>query len=353
MKAFDEILVQLIIQHDCVVIPEFGGFVSKTISSKIDFDKGTMSPPSKQLLFNVQLINNDGLLNASISSINQLSYLEASEVIRTKVSEYKEDLKSGKKITINKVGTLQYNQEGALIFEQDRFFNFLLASYGLSPIKFIEAKPISTKNNIDRKNNLWKYAAAACLLPIAFYSLWIPLKTNVLSSKRISINDLNPFHQKSKINYVKTPLSISEESAIVLDESIEEQYNHADLTLDYWYYEYDGEKQFTILNEPKEVEIIIDSEVEKVIVEEVIDANPANEIDIITPFTFNCIAGCFSNYSNAIRLVKELKEKGYDASILPGGKFYQVSLGGGFSREAMNSIKANADQDSIPVWILH
>ena len=217
MKAFDEILVQLIIQHDCVVIPEFGGFVSKAISSKIDFDKGSMSPPSKQLLFNVQLINNDGLLNASISSINQLSYLEASQVIRTKVSEYKEDLKSGKKITINKVGTLQYNQEGALIFEQDRFFNFLLASYGLSPIKFIEAKPISTKNNIDRKNNVWKYAAAACLLPIAFYSLWIPLKTNVLSSKRISINDLNPFHQKKKINYIKTPLSISEESALVLD----------------------------------------------------------------------------------------------------------------------------------------
>jgi len=352
MKAFDEILVQLIIQHDCVVIPEFGGFVSKAISSKIDFDKGTMSPPSKQLLFNVQLINNDGLLNASIASLNQLSYLEASEVIRSKVSEFKDDLKTGKKITINKVGTLQYNQEGVLIFEQDRFFNFLLASYGLSPIKFIEAKPISTKNKIDRKNNVWKYAAAACLLPIAFYSLWIPLKTNVLSSKRISINDLNPFHQKRKINYVKNPLSISQESAMVIDESIEEQYNRADLTLDYWYYEYDGQKQFTILNEPQEVEII-DAEDKEVIVEDVIVPDIPNQIDIITPFTYNCIAGCFSNYTNATRLVKELKEKGYDASILPGGKLYQVSLGGGFSREAVYSIKANADQDSIPVWILH
>jgi hypothetical protein len=352
MKAFDEILVQLIIQHDCVVIPEFGGFVSKAISSKIDFDKGTMSPPSKQLLFNVQLINNDGLLNASIASINQLSYLEANEVIRTKVSEFKDDLKTGKKITINKVGTLQYNQEGALIFEQDRFFNFLLASYGLSPIKFIEAKPISTKNKIDRKNNVWKYAAAACLLPIAFYSLWIPLKTNVLSSKRISINDLNPFHQKRKINYVKTPLSISEESAIVLDESIEEQYNHADLTLDYWYYEYDGQKQFAILNENKDVEII-NAEGENVNVEDEIVPNTPNQIDIITPFTFNCIAGCFSNYKNAQRFVTKLKGKGYNACILPGGQLYRVSLGGGFSEEAVIKLKKKADQDGIDAWILH
>ena len=353
MKTFDEIIVRLIIQHDCVIIPEFGGFVTKALPSKIDYDKGIMSPPSKQLLFNIQLLNNDGLLTAEISNVNNISYADASNEIVHKVGEFNAALKEGKKITIQKVGSFQRNQEGLLVFEQDRFFNFLLSSYGLENVQFVPAETIEKKDPIDQgKTQFWKYAAAACLLPIAFYSLWIPLKTNVLSSKRISINDLNPFHQKSKINYVKTPLSISQESAIVLDESIEEQYNHADLTLDYWYYEYDGEKQFTILNEPKEVEII-DAEDKEVIVEDVIDANPANEIDIITPFTFNCIAGCFSNYSNAIRLVKELKEKGYDASILPGGKFYQVSLGGGFSREAMNSIKANADQDSIPVWILH
>ena len=345
MKTFDEILVQLIIQHDCVVIPEFGGFVTKAIPSKIDYDKGIMSPPSKQLLFNIQLLNNDGLLTTEISSVNKISYADASNEIVRKVSEYHAALKEGKKITIHKVGTFQRNQEGLLIFEQDRFFNFLMASYGLDNIQFVPAKEI-TKEIIltPRKSNKWKYAAAACLFPIAFYSFWIPLKTNVLSSRMISINDLNPFHKAHKINYLKKPLFISDESDLLLDKSIEQQRSNADLSLDFWYYEYDEQKQFTILNETKN---------KKVNVEDVSNPNTPNQIEIITPFTYNCIAGCFSNYKNAQHFVTKLKGKGYNACILSEGQLHRVSLGGGFSEEAVIVLKEKADHDGISVWILH
>ena len=345
MKTFDEIIVQLIIQHDCVVIPEFGGFVTKAIPSKIDYDKGIMSPPSKQLLFNIQLLNNDGLLTTEISSVNKISYADASNEIVRKVSEYHAALKEGKKITIHKVGTFQRNQEGLLIFEQDRFFNFLMASYGLDNIQFVPAKEI-TKEIIltPRKSNKWKYAAAACLLPIAFYSFWIPLKTNVLSSRMISVNDLNPFHKAHKINYLKKPLVISDESGLLLDKSIEEQRNNADLSLDFWYYEYDEQKQFTILNETKN---------KKVNVEDVSNPNTPNQIEIITPFTYNCIAGCFSNYKNAQHFVTKLKGKGYNACILSEGQLHRVSLGGGFSEDAVIVLKEKADHDGISVWILH
>jgi len=345
MKTFDEIIVQLIIQHDCVVIPEFGGFVTKAIPSKIDYDKGIMSPPSKQLLFNIQLLNNDGLLTTEISSVNKISYADASNEIVRKVSEYHAALKEGKKITIHKVGTFQRNQEGLLIFEQDRFFNFLMASYGLDNIQFVPAKEI-TKEIIltPRKSNKWKYAAAACLFPIAFYSFWIPLKTNVLSSRMISINDLNPFHKAHKINYLKKPLFISDESDLLLDKSIEEQRSNADLSLDFWYYEYDEQKQFTILNETKN---------KKVNVEDVSNPNTPNQIEIITPFTYNCIAGCFSNYKNAQHFVTKLKGKGYNACILSEGQLHRVSLGGGFSEEAVIALKEKADHDGISVWILH
>jgi hypothetical protein len=345
MKTFDEIIVQLIIQHDCVVIPEFGGFVTKAIPSKIDYDKGIMSPPSKQLLFNIQLLNNDGLLTTEISSVNKISYADASNEIVRKVSEYHAALKEGKKITIHKVGTFQRNQEGLLIFEQDRFFNFLMASYGLDNIQFVPAKEI-TKEIIltPRKSNKWKYAAAACLFPIAFYSFWIPLKTNVLSSRMISINDLNPFHKAHKINYLKKPLFISDESDLLLDKSIEEQRSNADLSLDFWYYEYDEQKQFTILNETKN---------KKVNVEDVSNPNTPNQIEIITPFTYNCIAGCFSNYKNAQHFVTKLKGKGYNACILSEGQLHRVSLGGGFSEEAVIVLKEKANHDGISVWILH
>lgn len=347
MKTFDEIIVQLIIQQDCVVIPEFGGFVTKAIPSKIDYDKGIMSPPSKQLLFNIQLLNNDGLLTTEISSVNKISYADASNEIVRKVSEYHAALKEGKKITIHKVGTFQRNQEGVIIFEQDRFFNFLMASYGLDNLQFVPAKEI-TKEIIPtpRKSNKWKYAAAACLFPIAFYSFWIPLKTNVLSSKMISIHDLNPFHKANKINYIKIPLKSQKEKLTTNFSSIEEQYKQVDLSSDFWCYQYDEETSFTVRKEQEVVPIKI---------EEPISDNTEKETEIINlnPSTYNCIAGCFSNRNNANLLVSKLKLKGYDASILPGGNLYRVSIGGGFSEESVNLLKSKAIQEGLNVWILH
>ena len=347
MKTFDEIIVQLIIQHDCVVIPEFGGFVTKAIPSKIDYDKGIMSPPSKQLLFNIQLLNNDGLLTTEISSVNKTSYADASNEIVRKVSEYNTVLKEGKKIAIHKVGTFQRNQEGVIIFEQDRFFNFLMASYGLDNIQFVPAKEI-TKEIIltPRKSNKWKYAAAACLFPIAFYSFWIPLKTNVLSSKMISIHDLNPFHKANRINYIKIPLKSQKEKFTTNSSSIEEQYKRVDLSSDFWCYQYDEETSFTVRKEQEVVPIKIEEPISD-------NTEKENEIINLNPSTYNCIAGCFSNRNNANLLVSKLKLKGYDASILPGGNLYRVSIGGGFSEESVNLLKSKAIQEGLNVWILH
>ena len=347
MKTFDEIIVQLIIQHDCVIIPEFGGFVTKAIPSKIDYDKGIMSPPSKQLLFNIQLLNNDGLLTTEISNVNNISYADASNEIVHKVGEFNAALKEGKKITIQKVGSFQRNQEGLLVFEQDRFFNFLMSSYGLGSVQFVPAETIEKKDPIDQgKTQFWKYAAAACLLPIAFYSLWIPLKTNVISSRMISIHDLNPFHKANKVNYIKTPLKSQKDKLNANYPSIEEQYKQADLSTGFWYYQYDEEISFTVRKEKEVLPIKI--------TEPVLD-NSGKETEIINlnPSTYNCIAGCFSNWNNANLLVNKLKSKGYDARILPGGNLYRVSIGGGFSEESVNLLKSKAIQEGLNVWILH
>ena len=347
MKTFDEIIVQLIIQHDCVIIPEFGGFVTKAIPSKIDYDKGIMSPPSKQLLFNIQLLNNDGLLTTEISSENKISYADASNEIIRKVSEYHAALKAGKKITIHKVGTFQRNQEGLLVFEQDRFFNFLISSYGLGSVQFVPAEVIIEEEKVDQgKTQFWKYAAAACLLPIAFYSLWIPLKTNVLSSKMISIQDLNPFHKANKVNYKQIPFKSQVEKLTATHSSLDEQYKQADLQSDYWYYQYDEETSFTVRKE------------QQVLPEKITEPNTNNvnneyEPIALNPSTFNCIAGSFSKRNNAKVLVSKLKSKGYDASILPGGNLYRVSIGGCFSEESVNLLKSKAIQEGLNVWILH
>ena len=191
MHKIEEVVSSLLLRHSCVIIPNFGGFVAKSIAAKLDLERGLFLPPSKQLLFNKNLINNDGLLISEYANFNGLEYIKSELEIENFVLELKTKLNSKQAVHLDRVGVLSYDTEGNLVFEQDRYFNLLLSSYGLSQVKFIankepeikapstEVKKKKEKAPI-RKINYLKYAAAACLLPLAFYSFWIPTHSDVL-----------------------------------------------------------------------------------------------------------------------------------------------------------------------------
>ncbi|MEY3200216.1 MAG: hypothetical protein RJA13_2174, partial [Bacteroidota bacterium] len=58
MVSVEQLIGDLLVRHNCVIIPAFGGFVAKQTSASIDYKNGIMTPPRKSLLFNRQLINN-------------------------------------------------------------------------------------------------------------------------------------------------------------------------------------------------------------------------------------------------------------------------------------------------------
>ena len=57
-KTVDHYISELLFLHDCIILPEFGGFVGNPQSAKLNKITGILSPPSKQILFNSNL-NND------------------------------------------------------------------------------------------------------------------------------------------------------------------------------------------------------------------------------------------------------------------------------------------------------
>ena len=61
-RSIDYYINELLYIHDCVIIPGFGGFVGNHISAKLNKASKTLTPPSKQILFNENLKTNDGLL---------------------------------------------------------------------------------------------------------------------------------------------------------------------------------------------------------------------------------------------------------------------------------------------------
>src|SRR3989338_1414297 len=142
MTTIEQLLGDLLLRHNCVIVPGFGGFVARQVSARIDYSSGKMHPPSKSLLFNKQLVNNDGLLVAELARENTLSYDQALENVRHLVNDWQSTLRAGHRIELDRIGYLFLDAEKNLCFEQDRFFNLLLESFGLGQVHFLTEEDV-------------------------------------------------------------------------------------------------------------------------------------------------------------------------------------------------------------------
>ena len=316
MKSLEDILIELLQKHECVVVPAFGGFIAKQKSAFVDFESGLIHPPFREIGFNIQLRSNDGLLVNQFAAEYQLDYTASLDTVGQQVATWNEALRQGKQVSIPKIGNFKKDLEGNIQFEQDRSFNLLMSAYGLELVGFIPTKPVVNEGEKEVKNNrqLWKYAAAAAIaIPIAFYSIWIPVKTPALESGMFSYQDFNPFKTQNENTYTETQIDLPRIEHV----SIETTYTDA--------YEFHVNPKVAP-NEPT--------------------------ITLIEPRVMYCIAGCFSSEENANRLVQKLEGLGFNCSILHEGSLYKVSLGHGFSEESVDSILNKAKSLNIQTLIL-
>ena len=62
MTNLETLIGNLLLQHNCVVVPTFGGFVAQRVPARFDENSSSIHPPKKSVLFNKQLISNHGVL---------------------------------------------------------------------------------------------------------------------------------------------------------------------------------------------------------------------------------------------------------------------------------------------------
>lgn len=387
MTTIETLIGDLLLRHNCVIVPSFGGFVAKQISAKVDFNSGKMAPPRKSLLFNKQLINNDGLIINELAQANGCSFDVASNEVREKVENWNTSLKSGNRIELDRVGFLFLDDERNLCFEQDRFFNLLLASFGLGQVHFlseedvkiveqkvVEIKPLEqqeekiqlekeepvqkmvvlpVKETVVKEINVvehpevkkqrsgtWKYIAAACFLPIAFYSIWIPVKTDVLESGVISLKDFNPFKQKSQEFYQAPTQILTKEVKVENQQSLSDKIDEISNEVDVYTYKFD--EDFFVPVKIKSTEL-----------ETQLDEVPNNSDENFSVENVHYIVGCFSDKNNADNLVQKLKSQGLMAKIVDvHNGLHRVSAGGAVSVEGLNNIKMTANSIGLSGWIL-
>ena len=84
---------ELLYQYECVTIPQFGAFLTRSFRAKIDH-KGVFYPPRKEVNFNQLLFVNDGLLAHFIARRENMSYESSLRAIEKEVSSMKKRLQT-------------------------------------------------------------------------------------------------------------------------------------------------------------------------------------------------------------------------------------------------------------------
>jgi len=125
---------ELLFLNDCVIIPEFGGFITNYKPASIDNNQ--FFPPAKEIAFNNKLISNDGLLVNYISEIEGINYFEAKQKLGAFVEEIQLNLERNRNVYFEGVGYLHYDSRENLQFEPQIKQNLLAESYGLQNFSF-------------------------------------------------------------------------------------------------------------------------------------------------------------------------------------------------------------------------
>jgi len=130
----EEHIADLLYRYQCVVVPGFGAFLSQIKSASLQRDSNTFYPPYKELSFNARLDTNDGLLVSHIAQTEGDSFESILERVTSQSKQWKETLNSGGALKLSGLGTFRLNREEKMVFEPDTRTNYLMSSYGLSPV---------------------------------------------------------------------------------------------------------------------------------------------------------------------------------------------------------------------------
>ncbi len=130
----EQYIEELLYRYNCVVVPEFGAFLTQKKSAELQKISNTFSPPTKTISFNQQLTSNDGLLVNYIATAEKLSYEDALVAVNNEVQHWNRMLKLGQRVKFATIGELFLNEEDKIQFIPTNQVNYLTTSFGLSPV---------------------------------------------------------------------------------------------------------------------------------------------------------------------------------------------------------------------------
>lgn len=329
----DKYIRELLLQHDCVILPGLGGFVANYKPAEFDGSQKTVLPPSRQILFNPNLIHNDGLLFAHISKETDYGYKEVQAMAEVYFKTIKYEVGKGLKFTIEDLGYFFINKARKIEFAHESTDNLLLASYGLSYLNYKEFdrvpgrsakiyQAVDDTNPLVRQRRIrrWIYTgAAACLLASM---ILIPVKMGYLNLSSFDLSPVDSFRKEQPVQeLLVSPPDTDTQLAEPEAGSTESEAG-------------------SIQSETGSVEP---------------EADIPAKTYFISETSYHIIVGSFKGIDNARHLKQKMVDEGYEAEILTGeNSFYRVSAKHyPLKEDAVNALASIRDQQAYKsAWIL-
>ena len=141
---------ELLFKYECVTVPNFGAFLTRSVGVFIQHESGLFCPPKKEVSFNGLLKSNDGILAQYMAEKENLSFELSLRKIEKEVTIWRQRLNT-QQLFFPGIGEMRLSDQKKIRFYPDSKVNFELSSYGLSnfyrkPLKNNQAKIKDNKN---------------------------------------------------------------------------------------------------------------------------------------------------------------------------------------------------------------
>ena len=319
---------RLLFEHECVIVPDFGAFLTRYHHAEVNPATNMVRPPSRRIYFNPGLKENDGLLAKSLNLSENISYKNALDEIRDAVKQWRDVLRKGDKVRLQGIGKLFIDEKGKLQYLPSLENNYQRSSYGLaifrtpqvereikirtaiqrsiekhSPVP-VAVKEVKLQEEDKKDKSSRRIPWAAVLGPVIF--------AGIIGAGYIGIKS-EPFQNVSGLNWL--------------------EWSRSSVTLDY-----SGEvisKQQTEDNAVSSLDI---KELDSELTEETLESSSVSlqedEIPVMQLYPYHIVVGSFKDAVNAENYVDELKSKGFDAYTAAGdNRFMRVAVGNLATRE--------------------
>ncbi len=132
LMVLEHYISDLLYRYNCVVVPNFGAFLTNKRGAQLVGDTNTFHAPTKEVSFNAQLTTNDGLLVSYIAEVEKTTYEDVLSKMDTLTQDWKSQLQNVGRIHLEKIGLLTLSSEGKVLFQPQSQINYLTSSFGLS-----------------------------------------------------------------------------------------------------------------------------------------------------------------------------------------------------------------------------